>query len=93
MRATWIGLILLGLLPAVSFYILEWTGGTDALRFISTTNWQPGDPSMGELLMLALSLAAWIWLRLMLPVFLLASAPFAGADLYRVLRKRRAMGL
>lgn len=88
MRATWIVLLLLAVLPSLLYPLLLVTGGTESLRFIATTNWQPGDPSVGELFLFALSLLTWLWWRLMLPVLVLAALPFIVGDVWRWLRGR-----
>jgi len=89
MRATWIALVCLALAPSLTFTVLDWTGGTECLRYIATTVWRPGDPSVGHLALMALSLASWIGSKVLLPTFLLASVPFALGDLRSVLRSRR----
>jgi len=88
MRATWIVLVCLALAPSVVFTVLDWTGGTECLRYIATTAWRPGDPSVGHLALMAISLVAWIGSKVLLPTFLLASVPFALGDLRSVLRSR-----
>lgn len=88
MRKTWIRLALLGVLPALGFFVLEWTGATKALHFISTTMWRPGSPSLWNLCCLAASLMTWVWLKVLVFVFLLAVCPFALADLWTVLKRR-----
>jgi len=88
MRSTWVVLVLLAVLPALGFYVLDWTGSTYALRYVSTTTWQVGSPSVFDLCCLAASLVTWLWLRLFMFVFLLAAFPFALGDLVRALRRR-----
>ncbi|HUW55426.1 MAG TPA: hypothetical protein VMZ92_02250 [Planctomycetota bacterium] len=89
MRKTWIVLAVVGVVPALGFYVLEWTGATEALRYVSTTTWRPGSPSLWDLACLAAGLVTWVWLKLLVFVFLLAACPFAVADLSTVLKRGR----
>ena len=90
MRASWIILVLLGLLPVCAFYVLDWTGGTDSLRYISTTAWKWGDPSLSQLALMFLSVLTWTWVKGFMNVFLLAALPFLVGDILRWVRLRRA---
>jgi len=89
MRASWIILVLLGLLPVSAFYVLDWTGGTDSLRYISTTAWQWGDPSLSQLALMFLSVFTWTWVKGFMNVFFLAALPFLVADIRRWIRLRQ----
>jgi hypothetical protein len=90
MRATWIVLVLLAVVPALAYLGLEGLGWTEAVRYISTTIWRPGDPSRFDLICLGMTLFALVWAKLMLPTLLLAAAPFFAGDVVRVIRRRRA---
>ena len=89
MRASWIILVLAGIIPACTFYVLGWTGATESLKYISTTVWEPGHPSSGEVVLLCLTVITWAWAKIFMNVFLLAAVPFAIADAMKVLRSNR----
>ncbi len=86
MRATWITLVLIGVVPAVLFLIIDAAGVTNCLRYIATTTWRPADPSLLHLAGLAVSITLWVWLRVGLLISLLAALPFAAVDLVCYLR-------
>jgi len=89
-RASWIILVLAGIVPVFTFYVLDWTGGTEALAYISTTAWELGHPSPKELVLMFLSVIAWTWVKGFMNLFLLAAVPFVTADIFRCVRARRA---
>ena len=89
MRGSWIILVLAGVVPTCAFYVLDWTGGTESLRYISTTAWQWGDPSLTQLALMFLSLFTWMWVKGVMNVFFVAALPFFIADVARRARLRR----
>lgn len=89
LRKTWIVLLALGVLPALSFYPLKWTGAADNLGYVATTLWQPGDPSILQLVALFASMIAWAWLKVFIYLFAGAAAPFVIADAWRTMRRDR----
>ena len=80
MRRIWIGFLIAGLLPIGVFYVLYWTGLTDALGYVSTTNWMPGSPSLLDLLMLVASMVTWSWTKGFAHIFIGAAAIVAILD-------------
>ena len=89
MRATWIVLVILALLPGITYRILDWVGATESLRYISTTVWKYGDPSATDLALLAASLFCWIGAKALLPTFLLAAVPFLICDIRGISKQRK----
>jgi hypothetical protein len=88
-RRTWTTLLLLGVLPALCFYPLKWSGAAANLGYVSTTLWQPGDPSVLQLVALFASMVAWAWLKVFIYLFAGAAVPFAVADAWVTARARR----
>jgi hypothetical protein len=88
-RKTWVMLLLLGVVPAMMFYPLEWSGAADNLRYVSTTVWQPGDPSVLQLVALFASMIAWAWLKAFIYLFAVAAVPFVVADVCAAVRGKR----
>jgi hypothetical protein len=89
LRRTWVVLLLLGAVPAALFFVLKWTGRTDALHHIATTRWMPGDPSAFDLVCLFLSVFTWAWVKGFMNFFFFAAVPFALADAVRARRGRK----
>jgi hypothetical protein len=89
-RASWIILVLVGMVPTCTFYVLDWTGGTEALSYISTTGWALGHPSPKELTLMFLSVITWTWVQGFMNLFLLAAVPFGMADILRSVRAHKA---
>jgi len=89
MRATWITLLVAGIVPGLAFYVLRWFGVTESARFVATTTWTIGSPSLGDLIGMAATLATWIWLKGFTMIFALAAVPFIVAD--GVSRKKKAV--
>jgi hypothetical protein len=89
MRKTWIILVLLGILPCLAFYALEWGGALDSLQYISKTNWQPGKPSTGDFAQMWLVIFTWAWMKGLLPVFIVSALPLFVTDIVRTLRRSK----
>ncbi len=89
MRTNWIILVLAGMIPTCTFYLLDWTGATESLRYIATTAWQAGHPSLGELVLMFLSVITWTWVKGFMNLFLLAAVPFFIADVLRSVRTHK----
>ncbi len=90
MRRSWKILISLGIVPVVVFYLLDWSGATNSLGYISTTMWQVGSPSVWDLLFMFLSVISWTWVKGFANLFLLAAVPFILADIAHSARARRS---
>lgn len=90
MRATWIILVLAGIVPACTFFVLDWSGCTESLAYISTTAWTVGHPSLKDVVFMFLSVITWTWVKGFMNLFLLAAAPFVVADVSRSARARKA---
>jgi hypothetical protein len=88
MRASWVVLILAGLVPPCIFHVLDWAGGTEALQYISTTGWELGHPSTWDLVLMFASVITWTWVRGFMNLFLLAALPFIILDLWRSVARR-----
>jgi hypothetical protein len=88
MRAVWIIFWLLALLPPLFFAGLHLAGLTENLQFISTTMWEPGNPSAWQLTGAGASLIAWISSKAFSPIFLLAGMAFFICDLRRAIQER-----
>ena len=88
-RRIWIVLLLLGVVPAALFFVLQWTGAANNLRYVATTGWQPGDPSVLQIILLFLSMISWAWLKGLGNLFIGAALPFLIADLWRVLARKK----
>ena len=63
-------LMSMGLLPACTFFVLAWAGATESLRYISTTAWEWGHPSIGEVVLMFLSVITWTWVKGFMNLFL-----------------------
>lgn len=87
MRRIWIGLLLAGVVPIGIFYLLLWTGMTDSLSYVSTTNWQPGSPSLLDLILLCLSMITWSWTRGFAHILIGAAVIVALLDFSKVFRR------
>ena len=90
MRGTWIILVLLAVVPALGYLVLDATGRTSSFRLISTTAPEAGTVSTMDFVLLPVCLACWLCLKVFWLVFLLAAVPFLVGDLWRTLRKRKA---
>ena len=88
MRANWIILVLAGVVPTCAFYLLDWTGATTSLAYISTTAWDVGHPTVWELVQMFLSVITWTWVKGFMNLFLVAALPFLVADVVRSVRTR-----
>ncbi|MBA4386903.1 MAG: hypothetical protein C0404_02915 [Verrucomicrobia bacterium] len=87
MRKIWISLVLLGVVPALSFYVFKVLGLTDSLRYVSITDWQPGKPSLFNIACMFVTMFAWSWVKGWIYLFVPAALPFIIGDL---LQSRRA---
>jgi len=85
MRTAWIILLLLAVVPALGYLLLDATACTSSLELISTTN--PAVASTWDFLLMPLCLFCWLCLRVFWLVFLLAALPFVFADLWRLRRR------
>ena len=86
MRITWIVLVLLAVVPALAYPVLDATGCTSSVELISTTN--PGVVSVIDLVLMPICLFCWLCLKVFWLIFLLAAMPFLFGDLWRTLRRK-----
>lgn len=89
MRKTWIMLVLLGIVPALGFHVLDWSGATVSLQYIAKTNWQWGAPSPLDFVMMFVCVLAWVWRSGFMNVFLFAAIPFLIHDILVTIKRRK----
>jgi len=86
-RKIWIGLVLVGVVPALLFHVLKGLGATAVLHYVSTTIWLPPNPTLLQAVLLPLKIAlmfvcliTWSWVKVFIYLFIGAALPFMAAD-------------